>query len=87
VKYVYYIVDMNTILSVCSEYSDNVWYSGFGVDAVPSKIAIEIEKEYKFAFIKSMVNHGYTLSSLRRLDEQHCVITLNKRTAQEKLAV
>lgn len=82
----YYIVDMNTILSVCSEYSDNVWYSGFGVDSVPTKIAIEIEREYRFAFIKSMVKHGYTLDSLRRVDDVHCIITLNRPVNTEELA-
>jgi len=84
---VYYITDMNTILSVCSEYSDNVWYSGFGVDSVPTKIAIEIEREYRFAFIKSMVKLGYTLDSLRRVDDVHCVLTLNRPLKTEELAV
>jgi len=84
---VYYITDMNTILSVCSEYSDNVWYSGFGVDSVPTKIAIEIEREYRFAFIKSMVKLGYTLDSLRRVDDVHCVLTLNRPLKAEELAV
>lgn len=83
----YYIADMNTILSVCSEYSDNVWYSGFGVDSVPTKIAIEIEREYKFAFIKSMVKYGYTLDSLRRVDDLHCIITLNRPVKHEELAI
>ena len=69
---------MNTILAVCSEYSDNVWYSGFEVDNVPSKIAIEIGRKYRFAFLKLMSRKGYSLDSMKRGDDEHCILTLVK---------
>tara|TARA_Y100000592_G_C5331674_1_gene249803 strand:- start:63 stop:371 length:309 start_codon:yes stop_codon:yes gene_type:complete len=72
------ILIMNAILSICSEYSDNVWYSGFGVDSVPTRIAIEIERKYRFAFLKLMARHGFTLEKTKRGDDHVCVLTLAK---------
>jgi hypothetical protein len=69
---------MSTILSICSEYSDNVWYSGIEVNGNPDKIAIEIGREYRFAFLKIMNKVGYCLDSMRRGDDQFCVLTLVK---------
>jgi len=68
---------MNTILAICSEYSDNVWYSGFEGNSIPTKIAIEIEREYKFHFLKLMTKFGYELESLKRGDNKVCILTLN----------
>jgi hypothetical protein len=72
------LIKMNTVLSVCSEYSDNVWYSGIEVDEGPSKIAIEIGREYRFAFLKIMGKIGYRLDSMKRGDSHYCVLTLVK---------
>lgn len=69
---------MNTILAVCSEYSDNVWYSGIEANTIPKKIAIEIERKYRFHFLKTMLNLGYELESLKRGDDRVCIITLSK---------
>jgi len=69
---------MNAILAICSEYSDNVWYSGIDNDSTPSKIAIEIEREYRFGFMKVMARAGYKLDSLRRSDNENVVLTLVK---------
>jgi len=69
---------MNIILSICEEYSDNVWYSEFDGDSMPSKIAIEIEKKYKFSFLKAMIPHGYVLDGIRRVDEYKSVLQLIK---------
>ena len=69
---------MNTILSVCSEYSDNVWYSGFEVNDIPGKIAIEIGREYRFHFLKTMARIGYSLDSMKRGDSENCILTLVK---------
>lgn len=72
---------MNTILSVCSEYSDNVWYSGFGVGSAPTRIAIEIERKYKTAFLKLMSNMGFMLETVKRGDDRVCILTLSKATS------
>ena len=69
---------MKTILAVCSEYSDNVWYSGFEDNSIPKKIAIEIEREYKIHFLKMMFKLGYELKSIKRGDNRVCILTLNK---------
>ncbi len=69
-------VKMNTILSVCSEYSDNVWYSGFEAKSGPNKIAIEIERKYRFHFLKIMARIGYALDSMKRGDSENCILTL-----------
>lgn len=73
-----FISTMNTILSICEEYSDNVWYSEFDGESMPSKIAIEIEKKYKFNFLKAMIPHGYILDGMRRVDEYKSVLQLIK---------
>jgi len=73
-----FISTMNTILSICEEYSDNVWYSEFDGESMPSKIAIEIEKKYKFNFLKAMIPHGYILDGMRRIDEYKSVLQLIK---------
>lgn len=67
---------MNSILSICAEYSDNTWYSDFGVNSMPSKIAIEIEKKYKFQFLKAMARHGFVLDGTRRLDSEKSILQL-----------
>ena len=69
---------MNTILAICSEYSDNVWYSGIEVNRSPDKIAIEIGREYRFAFLKIMKKVGYCLDSMKRGDDNYCILTLVK---------
>ena len=69
---------MNTILSICEEYSDNVWYSEFNEQSMPSKIAIEIEKKYKFNLLKTLLPHGYVLDGMRRVDEYHSILQLIK---------
>jgi hypothetical protein len=69
---------MNSLLSICEEYSDNTWYSDFGVNKMPSKIAIEIEKKYKFQFLKRMIDHGFVLDGVRRVDEYKSVLQLVK---------
>lgn len=69
---------MNTVLAVCSEYSDNVWYSGIEVDRGPDKIAIEVGREYRFAFLKIMSRIGYSLDSMRIGDKDYCILTLVK---------
>jgi hypothetical protein len=69
---------MNSILAICSEYSDNVWYSGLGVDSTPEKIAIEIEKGYKNAFLKTIRIYGYKLESSRKGDDLVNILTLIK---------
>jgi len=69
---------MNSIISVCEEYSDNVWYSEFDEKAMPTKIAIEIDKKYKYNFLKAVLPHGYTLDGLRRKDENYAILQLVK---------
>jgi hypothetical protein len=69
---------MNSILSICEEYSDNTWYSEFNGASMPSKIAIEIEKKYKFQFLKRMVSLGFVLDGVRRVDEYKSVLQLIK---------
>jgi hypothetical protein len=69
---------MNSILSICEEYSDNTWYSDFRVNSIPSKIAIEIEKKYKFAFLKAMAKQGFALDGTRRVDEHKFILQLVK---------
>lgn len=71
-------IKMNTILSVCSEYSDNVWYSGFEVNSGPEKIAIEIERKYQFSFLKIMARIGYALDSMKKGDSKNSILTLVK---------
>jgi len=73
-----FIGTMNSIISVCEEYSDNVWYSEFDEYSMPTKIAIEIEKKYKFNFLKAMIPHGYVLDGMRRVDEHQSVLQLIK---------
>lgn len=73
-----FISKMNSILSICEEYSDNVWYSNLDGESVPTKIAIEIEKKYKFNFLKAMIPHGYVLDGTRRLDEHKSILQLIK---------
>ena len=70
------IIKMNTIISVCSEYSDKVWYSGFEVNQGPAKIAIEIERKYQFAFLKIMARVGYALDSMKKGDSKNSILTL-----------
>jgi len=84
--YIYYI--MNSILAICSEYSDNVWYSGLGDDSMPDKIAIEIEKSYKQAFLNAIRLYGYKLNSSKKGDERVTILTLikiNKKSLVNKL--
>ncbi len=69
---------MNAILAICSEYSDNVWYSDIEVNRGPNKIAIEIGREYRFAYLKMMAKIGYKLDSMKRGDDTHCILTLVK---------
>ena len=69
---------MKTILAICSEYSDNVWYSGIEANSIPTKIAIEIERKYRFHFLKMMLRLGYELESLKRGDDRVCIMTLSK---------
>jgi hypothetical protein len=69
---------MKSILALCSEYSDNVWYSEFDTNSVPTKIAIEIGRRYRFAFLKLMAKYGYTLHSTRRGDSETTIITLER---------
>ena len=70
---------MNAILSICSEYSENVWYSGFGLDSIPTRIAIEIDRKYRFHFLKLMAKHGFMLASMKKGDEESCILTLEKQ--------
>ena len=79
-----YIIYMNSILSICEEYSDNTWYSEFGVNSMPSKIAIEIEKKYRFQFLKAIARHGFVLDGTRRVDENKAILQL---TTVEKSAL
>ena len=69
---------MNSIISVCEEYSDNVWYSEFDEHSMPIKIAIEIEKKYKYSFLKAVLRHGYILDGTRRKDENYSIVQLVK---------
>jgi len=68
--------NMNSILAICSEYSDNVWYSGFSSESIPTKIAIEIERKYRFSFVKLMGSRGFTLDGMKRGDDRVCILTL-----------
>ena len=74
---------MNSILSICDEYSDNVWYSNCGVNNEPHKIAIEIEKKYKKSFLNTIHNYKFELDSIRRTDTDKIVLTLIKVTKSE----
>jgi len=69
---------MKSILALCSEYSDNAWYSEFDTNSVPTKIAIEIGRKYRFAFLKLMARYGYSLHSTRRGDSENIIITLER---------
>ena len=69
---------MNSIISLCEEYSDNVWYSEFDKNAIPTKIAIEIEKKYKYSFLKAVLRYGYSLDGFRRKDEHYSILQLVK---------
>jgi len=73
-----FIGTMNSIISVCEEYSDNVWYSEFDEYSMPTKIAIEIEKKYKFNFLKAVLRHGYILDGVRRKDDTYSILQLIK---------
>ena len=73
-----YIDTMKSILALCSEYSDNAWYSEFDTNSVPTKIAIEIGRKYRFAFLKLMARYGYSLHSTRRGDSENIIITLER---------
>lgn len=75
---------MNTILSICEEYSDNVWYSNCGNTVAPEKVALELEKEYKIQLLKAVFNHGYILDSERITDNNQIVITLVKNAESEQ---
>lgn len=69
---------MNNLLSICSEFSDNVWYGEFGAEKMPSKIAIELESEFKNVFLKLIRRHGYRLDKSINYDSNSCVLTLKK---------
>ena len=69
---------MNTILSICEEYSDNVWYSNCGNSEAPEKVALELEKQYKIQLLKAVFNYGYILDSERITDNNQIVVTLIK---------
>lgn len=69
---------MNSIISLCEEYSDNVWYSEFDENTMPTKIAIEIDKKYKYNFLKAVLPFGYSLDGLRRKDENYAILQLVK---------
>ena len=71
---------MKSIIALCSEFSDNVWYSEFDTNSVPNKIAIEIGRKYRFAFLKLMARYGYSLSSTKRGDSEKTIITLERIT-------
>jgi len=43
---------------------------------MPSKIAIEIEKKYKFQFLKAMARHGFVLDGTRRVDADKSILQL-----------
>ena len=63
---------------MCEEYSDNVWYSEFDEYSMPTKIAIEIEKKYKYSFLKAVLRHGYILDGTRRKDENYSILQVVK---------
>jgi len=73
-----FISTMNSIISVCEEYSDNVWYSEFDEYSMPIKIAIEIEKQYKYNFLKAVLRYGYILDGVRRKDDDCSILQLKK---------
>lgn len=75
---------MNPILSICEEYSDNVWYSNCGNDVAPEKIALELDRKYKIQLLKAVFNHGYILDSERITNKEIIVITLIK-TKEEQI--
>ena len=76
---------MKAILALCSEFSDNVWYSEFDTNSMPNKIAIEIGRKYRFSYLKLMARYGYSLGSMKRGDDQYTIITL-ERVKNEILA-
>lgn len=69
---------MKAILALCSEFSDNVWYSEFDTNFMPNKIAIEIGRKYRFSYLKLMARHGYSLGSMKRGDDENTIITLER---------
>ena len=75
---------MNSVLSICEEYSDNVWSSSCGNLKFPEKIALDIEKKYKIPLIKSLFAHGYILES-ERVSENTLVLTFIKKNKNEEL--
>jgi len=75
---------MNTILSICEEYSDNVWYSNCGNSEAPEKVALELEKQYKIQLLKAVFNYGYILDSERITDNNQIVVTLIKNKESEQ---
>lgn len=75
---------MNTILSICEEYSDNVWYSNCGNSEAPEKVALELEKQYKIQLLKAVFNYGYILDSERITDNNQIIVTLIKNKESEQ---
>lgn len=63
---------------MCEEYSDNVWYSEFDEYSMPTRIAIEIEKKYKYNFLKAVLRYGYILDGTRRKDDNYTIVQLIK---------
>jgi len=45
---------------------------------MPGKIAIEIEKKYKYAFLKAISKQGFALDGVRRVDEHKSILQLIK---------
>ena len=69
---------MNSVLSICEEYSDNVWSSSCGNPEKPEKIALDIERRYKLPLIKSLFEHGYILES-ESIDEDMLILTFLRK--------
>lgn len=69
---------MKAILAICSEYSDDVWYSGQEVDSKPQKIAIEIERRHCKALLKALSSYNYQKESIKRIDDRVCILKLNQ---------
>ena len=69
---------MNNVLSICEEYSDNVWSSSCGNPEKPEKIALDIERRYKLPLIKSLFEHGYILES-ESIDEDMLILTFLRK--------
>lgn len=69
---------MKAILAICSEYSDDVWYSGQEINSKPQKIAIEIERKHCKALLKALSSHDYEKESIKRVDDRTCILKLNQ---------